>query len=150
MTMGGLIPIDTYVCPMLCSLILLAVVSVCGKRIAWAWYGAVSVLSLMLAPDKEAAAIFLGLGYYPIIKPSLDQLRFQWLWKALLFNFVTAALYAVLMYVLGMSQLMAEFRELGIFGLSVTLILGNICFFLLDRLLFLLPSKISRRRRRRG
>ena len=41
---------------------------------AWAWYGAVSILSLLLGPDKEAAAIFLALGYYPILKRHIDRL----------------------------------------------------------------------------
>jgi hypothetical protein len=148
MTMGGLIPVATYVCPMLCSLILFAVVRLCGNRIGWAWYSAVSVLSLMLAPDKEAVAVFVGLGYYPIIKPYFDRLRLSWLWKAILFNAVTSVLYAALMYVFGMSQLITEFHELGILGLLVTLILGNVCFFLLDRLLFLLPAKMKASRKK--
>ena len=63
MCMGTLIPVATYVCPMLCAMILQLVLKTCGKRIAWAWYGAVSILSLLMAPDKEAAAVFLALGY---------------------------------------------------------------------------------------
>ena len=41
MTMGGLIPIATYVCPMACCLILFIVFQLCGSRVAWAWYAAV-------------------------------------------------------------------------------------------------------------
>ena len=47
-----------------------AVLKTCGVRIAWAWYGAVAILSLLLAPDKEAAAVFAFLGYYPIVTPN--------------------------------------------------------------------------------
>ena len=54
MSMGTLIPVATYVCPMLSALILQLVLKTCGQRIAWGWYGAVSLLSLLLAPDKEA------------------------------------------------------------------------------------------------
>ena len=67
MCMGGIIPMATYVCPMLCSLLLAVVLRLTGRRIAWAWYAAVSLLSLLLGPDKEAAAVFVFLGYYPII-----------------------------------------------------------------------------------
>ena len=146
MTMGGLIPVATYVCPMLCALLLFAVVRLCGRRIAWAWYGAVSILSLLLGPDKEAAAVFFALGYYPIIKPHFDKSRLGILWKLILFNGITAIMYAVLMYVIGMEQLLAEFSELGIAGLLLTLVLGNVSFFLLDKLLELLPNRKKRRR----
>lgn len=145
MTLGGLIPIATYVCPMLCSLMLLAVRLSCGDRIGWAWYGAVCVLSLLLSPDKEAAAVFVVLGYYPIIQPKLEKLPLQFLWKALLFNIASALLYAALMFVFGMEQLMAEFQELGIAGLVITLILGNVCFFLLDKVLHKLHQKFYKK-----
>ena len=145
MTLGGLIPIATYVCPMLCSLMLLAVKLSCGDRIGWAWYGAVSVLSLLLSPDKEAAAVFVVLGYYPIIQPKMEKLPLQFVWKLLLFNIASAMLYAALLFVFGMEQLVAEFQELGIVGLVITLILGNICFFLLDRVLHKLQYKFRKK-----
>ena len=61
MSLGGLIPFATFVCPMLCCMITKLVLSMCGKRIAWAWYGAVAILSVLMAPDKEAAAVFVFL-----------------------------------------------------------------------------------------
>ena len=145
MTLGGLIPMTTYVCPMLCSLMLLAVILSCGDRIGWAWYGAVSILSLLLSPDKEAAAVFVVLGYYPIIQPKMEKLPLQFVWKLLLFNIASAMLYAALLFVFGMEQLVAEFLELGIVGLVITLILGNICFFLLDRVLHILQYKFRKK-----
>lgn len=141
MSMGTLIPVATYVCPMLCAILLQVVLKTCGSRIAWAWYGAVAVLSLLLAPDKEAAAVFVFLGYYPIVKPRLDQARLSWLWKALLFNGATLLLYWLLMHLLGMAQLAAEFAEMGAAMTAVLLVLGNITFFLLDRLLGIGPQK---------
>lgn len=147
MTMGSLIPVATYVCPMLCGLILFTVFRLCGRRVAWAWYGAVALLSLLLSPDKEAAAVFLGLGYYPILKPFLDAAKFSWLWKLIIFNTVTVILYSVLMYVIGMSQLLMEFQELGLAGLILTMILGNISFLLFDRLLEHMPAILNKKRR---
>ena len=57
MALGTMIPAATYVCPMLCMLILAVVYRTCGSSIAWAWYGAVAILSLLMAPDKEAATM---------------------------------------------------------------------------------------------
>lgn len=135
MSMGTLIPVATYVCPMLCALLLQLVLKVCGNRISWAWYGAVSILSLLMAPDKEAAAVFLALGYYPIVKPKLDRLKGKWLWKGLLFNAVILLTYWLLMHLFGFAQLAADFSEMGMVMTAVMLLLGNVTFFLLDKLL---------------
>ena len=135
MCIGTIIPIATYAAPVLCMLPGQTVLKLCGRRIAWAWYGAVAVLSLLMAPDKEAAAVFVALGYYPIVKPKLDRMRGSWFWKALLFNGSILALYWVLMYLIGMEQLLAEFSGMGIVMVAVLLVLGNATFFLLDRLL---------------
>lgn len=144
MSMGTLIPVATYVCPMLCALLLKVVLNTCGKRIAWAWYGAVAILSALMAPDKEAAAVFVFLGYYPIVKPALDKMKLSWLWKGLLFNGATLAMYWLLMHVFGLDQVTAEFTEMGAVMLVILLILGNVTFFMLDRLL---GMKLKRRRK---
>lgn len=135
MNLGGLIPVATYVCPMVCVLLLQVVKKTCGTRIAWAWYGAVAVLGLLLSPDKEAAAVFTFLGYYPIVKPWMDRRKAKWLWKGLLFNGATLLMYWLLMHLFGMAELTAEFQGMGIAMTAVLLILGNVTFFLLDRVL---------------
>lgn len=135
MSLGGLIPVMTYVSPMLCALLLKIVLELCGVRIAWAWYGAVALLSALLSADKEAAAVFIFLGYYPIVKPKLDRLRFPWLWKLVLFNVSVGVMYFLLLQLFGMAQLRAEFEEFSTVMLIVMLLMGNVTFFLLDRLL---------------
>ena len=142
MSMGTLIPVATYVCPMMCCLILELVRKLCGNRIAWAWYGAVAILSVLMAPDKEAAAVFAFLGYYPIVKPKLDGMKGKWFWKGLLFNASVLLLYWMLMHLFGFDRITAEFAEMGIVLTTLMLILGNVVFFLLDRLL---EKKIWRR-----
>lgn len=135
MSMGTLIPVATYVCPMLCAVILQMVLRTCGEKTAWAWFGAVAILSLLLAPDKEAAAVFAFIGYYPIIKPKLDRRKGKWLWKALLFNVSILVMYWLLMHLFGLDQITAEFTEMGTAMTILMLVLGNVTFFLLDRLL---------------
>ena len=141
MSLGTLIPVATYVCPMMAAILLQVVYKTCGRRIAWAWYGAVSILSLLMAPDKEAAAVFLCIGYYPIVKPWLDRQKGKWVLKFLLFNSVILATYWVLMHIMGMAELEAEFAEMGIILTAVMLIMGNMVFYLLDRLLGMRPKR---------
>lgn len=130
--LGGLIPLSTYVCPMLCCVLQFLVLKFCGRRIAWAWYGVVALLGLLLGPDKEAAAVFVLLGYYPILKPVFEKSRLSWLWKILLFNGAILVLYAALIHLLGLAAVTAEFTQLGTLGLVVLLLLGNLTFILLD------------------
>lgn len=135
MSLGGLIPVATYVCPILCTMLLAAMLKICGRRMAWAWYAAVAILSALLSPDKEAAAVFVFLGYYPIVRPFFERRRFRWLWKGVFFNGNVAVLYWLLIRLMGMEQLLEEFTELGIAGLVGMLLMGNLIFVLLDRFL---------------
>ena len=135
MAMGGMIPATTFICPMLCMLLLQLIQKFFQNRVGWAWYGAVAILSLIMSPDKEAAAVFLAIGYYPLMKPAMDRLPLKWLWKALFFNVVILILYWLLMHIFGMAELLQEFEEMGTIMTLVTLLMGNATFFLLDMLL---------------
>lgn len=132
MSLGGLIPVATFTCPMLCMLLLAFVTRMCGNRIGWAWYGAVAILSVLMAPDKEAAAVFVFLGFYPIIKPKLDKMRFPLIPKLVLFNVLILVMYWLLLHLLGMAQIAAEFEEMGKILTFVMLLMGNLIFLLLD------------------
>lgn len=132
MCLGGMIPASTYICPMFCALLLQLVKKLCGNRIAWAWYGTVAILSLLMGPDKEAAAVFVFFGFYPILKPWFDRRKLKWIWKLLYFNVVILAMYWLLIHLFGMVQLAADFAELGYVMAAVMLVLGNVTFVLLD------------------
>ena len=132
MNLGSLIPVATYVCPMLCMLILALVCRMCGNRIGWAWYGAVAILSVLMAPDKEAAAVFVFLGFYPIVKPRFDRMRFPLIPKLALFNVLILVMYWLLLRLFGMDQIAAEFAEMGVILTGIMLVMGNVIFFLLD------------------
>ncbi len=146
MNLGGLIPVATYTTPALCMLLLYFVNKSCGKRIAWAWYGAVSVLSLLMSPDKEAAAVFCCLGYYPILKPKLDGMKGKWLWKLAVFNGSMVLLYSILIRIMGVAEVTGESEELAGIMLTILLVLGNVTFIVLDRLLTILDLRLGRRK----
>ena len=147
MSMGGLIPVATFVCPMFCMMLLRMVTQLCGRRIGWAWYGAVAILSLLLGPDKEAAAVFVFLGYYPILKPGLDKAKAYVLWKLLLFNIAIGVMYFLLIRLFGMDQIAAEYAQMGTALTALMVVLGNVTFILLDMVLERLDLTKKRRRR---
>ena len=146
MSMGTLIPVATYVCPMICCLILQLILKICGEKIAWSWYGAVSILSLLMVPDKEAAAVFPALGYYPILKPKIETMKGKWLWKLAVFNSSMVLLYAILIRIMGITEITGESEELAGIMLMILLILGNVTFLALDRLLTILQMRLRRGR----
>lgn len=135
MCFGGMIPLATFICPALCLMMVKLIHGMTGSRIAWAWYGAVALLSVLMSPDKEAAAVFVFLGYYPIIKPKMDKWPLKWLWKMLFFNVVILAMYGLLIYVFGLTEVAQEYQDAGIIMTIVTLVLGNVTFVMLDILL---------------
>ena len=135
MCMGGIIPLATYVCPMLCAMLLAVVLRFVGRRIAWAWYAAVAVLSMLLGPDKEGAAVFVFLGYYPIIKPWVDRRKVPFLWKLVIFNVSIGVMYGLLIYLFRLEQVVLEFRDFGLALTLIALVLGNVTLFMLDILL---------------
>ena len=147
MCLGGLIPLATFICPMLCLLILFVVLRFCGKRIAWTWYVAVSVLALLLSADKEASCVFVLLGYYPIIKPWLERSKLSWLWKLLFFNGAVLLLYTVALRILGLNDVVQEYKALGAIGLVICLLLANATFLLLDKLLTILTKRTFKGKR---
>lgn len=142
MCLGGLIPVATYACPMICCITQLIVLGFCGKRLAWTWYVVVSILSLLLSPDKEAAVVFVALGYYPMVKFSIEKYKISLLLKLLFFNGSVLLAYQVLIHMMGMHELAMENMELGYAGLLLMLLLGNATFFILDRLMAITAGKM--------
>lgn len=132
MSFGGMIPSATFVVPMMCCLLLEVVRRICSSRIAWAWYGAVAILGLLMCPDKEAAAVFLFLGNYPIFRVKFNKWPLTWLWKLVYFNVVILAMYWLLIHLFGMAELASQWQELGTVLTIVMLLLGNVTFVMLD------------------
>lgn len=147
--LGGLIPAATFCCPVLASLTLLPVLQGWGRKAALCVWAASALLGLLLGPDKEAAALYLVLGYYPAVQSGFDRQRplLRWGGKLLLFNGATLALYAFLIFVLGLEALVQEYRETGTLLLIVTLVLGNVVFLIYDLLLKRLARRFAARRR---
>lgn len=138
MLLGGVIPVATFCCPAIAGLALIPLVADCGKRMAWGAYAAISALSLMLCPDKEAALLFCFLGYYPIVKWRLDGIKRaapRWLAKLGLWTLAAGSMYALIFFVLRLDQVMADFQEMTRVTLLITILLGYVTLALYDRFL---------------
>lgn len=135
MSLGTLIPVATFVCPMMCCLMGCIILRLCGSRTAIAWYAVVSILSLLLSPDKEAALIFVAFGYYPPVKQYLDRYRLHIVLKFLYFNASILLVYQIALRLLGLTDILLEYSQLGGIWTIILLVAGNATFFLLDLLM---------------
>lgn len=109
-----------------------------GPRLALGAYVVVAALGILLVPDKEAALLYLFLGYYPVLRPRLERLRPRILGlfcKLLVFNASVLLLYWLLLHVFALSEVMESFAGLSRAMLAATLTMGNLVFFLTDRAL---------------
>lgn len=130
----GLIPVATYALPALSGVLLMVIVMEIGKSWAWAVYGAVSLLSLLLAADKEAVFLFIVfLGYYPILKASIEQLKkkaWAYVLKLAVFNTAMVAGFFMSVYLLAIPE--ESFTIFGIYLPGVFLAAGNLVFLVYD------------------
>ena len=129
---GNVLQIGTYAAPMLASFLLIPVLEDYGKKYALLLYAVVSLLSLFLVPDKELVLFYvLVLGYYPVLRVRLNNIRrgvLRWMAKFGCFN-------AAVIVVLAPPELVQEFAAEGTPMLLALLALGNLSFWLCDRAL---------------
>lgn len=130
----GIIPTLTYAIPALSGALLMAVVIEISPAFAGAIYLAVSILSLLVVADKEAAVMYVAFfGYYPIIKSFIERKTnktISWIIKYIIFNISMVASYFVVAKVFMISFDDIEF--LGKWALPGLLFVGNLVFALYD------------------
>ena len=151
MLVGTLIPLSTYIAPMLAGALAVPVVWELGAGSGWLLYAAVSLLSLFLAPDKEAALLYvLLLGWYPVLRPKLQHITRRPLRlaaKLVLFNAAICAVYALLLFVFVSPDLQTEAETWTGPLLAGMLVLGNGTFLLYDQVLARLTDRYVTKRR---
>ena len=150
--LGGIVPLALYACPILASAALLPVREECRPRYAWCCWAAVAILAVLLCPDKEAAALYVFLGYYPLLQPRLERIRrpvMRWLAKLALASAAVGVMYALLIYVFCLSAVVEEFAATAPWLLCLTVALGLVVFAVYDLLLrrFALLWHVRRHRR---
>ena len=137
MLLGGVIPVLTYVSPLLASLFLIPVESTAGKKAAAAVWGITAGLTLLLGVDKEASFFYVFFGWYPLMKPLLDRIGNRWiclLMRFLLFTGCGAVLLLVTVLVLGVSESLTETPGLHWADLAFLFAMA-VCMLLFDKAL---------------
>ena len=150
MLLTTVIPVLSYALPAIAGVLLILIVIEVDKKWAFGVYAAVSLLSLLILPDKEAAMMYVFFfGHYPIMKAILEgkcKGFVLWLFKFLLFNVSVVAAYLIIIYVFQLPfEEMEEYGKWAVYGL---LGLGNIVFIVYDialsRLVMLYELKLRR------
>ena len=139
MFLTGVFPFATYALPAMAGTLLVVVVLELNRATAVMVYVSVSLLSLFIAPDKEAALVFIFFfGYYPILKGLIEHIRLRPLElavKYILFNGMMVLVYFLMIQFLGMQYVADEMMEYGPYGLYFLLGAGNFMFFYYDKAL---------------
>ena len=150
MLLGNILPLTSVLCPAIAGFFLIPALRECGFSFSLMLYLAVSILSLLLLPDKEAALLFtLLLGLYALCRSSINRIShksFRMITKLLFCNLMFAAIYSLLLFVFAPTLFAAEFSSYGTVAILFMLVLGNIGFFLYDiclsRIAFLYEYKL--------
>lgn len=137
MMMGGVIPLATFCSPAIAGLTLLPVMLECGRKWALSAYVAIAALSLMLSPDKESALLFAFLGYYPVLKVTLDKIRppLRVIAKLGVFNLAAGAMMLSIAFVFNMQHIVQEYAGMGAAMTAAFVVIANITMLLYDRML---------------
>lgn len=150
LTLGSVVPLATFACPMLAMVCLLPVLISFGAGSALLVYAAVSVLAVLLCADKELAFFYVFLGWYPVLRPRLAGLPrlLRTAVKCGLFSLSALAMYGLLVFLFRLEAVMAEFAEYSSWMLILLLVLLNVTLLLFDRVLETLSALLQRKRRR--
>jgi hypothetical protein len=136
MFMTGMVPFSSYAFPAIAGAMLTVVVTESGTKFALLAYASISVLSILVVPDRDATLTFVAFfGYYPIVKEKLEQLPARWLEisaKLALFNTAVFGGYAAAIRLFGMAELMEGMGELAQYSLLVFVVVFNITFLVYD------------------
>lgn len=152
--LGGVVPFAVIACPVLASLVLLPVYAETGKKWSVLWYLTVAALAVLIAPNKEAAILFVVFGYYPMLRKFIGRIRshiLQWGLKILYVNATVFAAYSLMIFVLQLEALVQEFAGLKTYLLVGMMLLANASFvvydLLIDRLEIYYHVKLRRKLR---
>ena len=151
LSLGSLIPLATFACPMLAMICLLPAVIAYGAGTSLLVYAAASVLALLLCADKELACFYLFLGWYPALRPRLERLPRlpRTAVKCGLYTLAMAAMYAMLLFLFRLEALAAEFAEYSVWMIAGLLVMGNFTFLVFDRALAVLNVLFRKKMRKR-
>ena len=136
--LSGVLPLSTYIWPILASAALLPAREECRASYAWSCFAAAAILGLLLCADKEAALVFCFLGYYPLLKPKFDAISsraLRFLAKLGLCTVTMGLMYALIIFVFKLPAVVQEFSGTAPWLLAATAAMGLLLFLVYDLLI---------------
>lgn len=134
MFLTSLMPSMTYALPAAAGILVTIIVIEINKKWALGVYAAVSILSILLVADKEAAVMYIMFfGYYPILK-AIFEYRFNktvsMILKLIVFNISMIIAFIISTYVFMIPfEEMEKYGPVAAFGLLAA---GNVIFVIFD------------------
>lgn len=135
----AIFPFLSYSVPALCGALIIIMVIECDKKWATLVYIAVSILSLLIVPDKSAGVAYAFLfGYYPIVKAILESklsVTFSWIIKLSLCSVVLIAGYYISLHFFGIDTEGIEWIEPFLnkwYVVPVIVVFSSIFFYMYD------------------
>lgn len=114
MFFAAIFPIADLVLPGLAGVLLIASVYEIGEGWSFLIFAAVSLLSLLLPSDKNAAIYYIFfLGHYPIVKSYIERIKnryAKWAVKFAVFNICSAAAVFVVIKISGMPDNLLKYN----------------------------------------
>ena len=130
MLMTGIVPVATIALPALAGCLTIAIVAETNVRYGFAVYCVVSVLAILLTPDREAILFF---GYYPTLYGLLMRIKrkpLRVLAKFGVFNLAMALETALAVWVLQIP--LSEMEMFGKWSIPILAVMLNVVFVLYD------------------
>lgn len=139
MFLTGVAPFLYITLPMIAGALLLIIVVEVNASWAFLTYVAVSLLSIFVTFDKEAAIIFIiFFGHYPILKYKIEKIPAKFLkilLKFLIFNVCIVAFYQITIHLLGINEMIDDVAFLGDYGIYIFWAIANVFFLVYDNVL---------------
>lgn len=139
MMLGSVIPFAVFVSPLTAAVCVLYFCVEYDRKTALIIYTAMSLLSILVAPDKELACVFIFItGYYPVVKTLCEKLKsklIELIIKLAVFNAAVFAMYYVITKIFIIASVKDEFQEFTAALAAAAVLLANLSFLMYDILL---------------
>ena len=135
--LNNFIPILTYATPLFAALLLIPVMDEFGSKWGWMTWVCVSALAVILSADKEVAAFYIFVGYYPMLKPVLDRIQpkpLSIISKIAVFSIAVAAMYLILVFLFRIDAVLNEFKTAGLIMNIITYCMMIFILMIFDKL----------------
>lgn len=137
-------PFATIALPAIAGMLLCIIVIEINGKWAVLGYIAISIIGMMITPDREAAMLFVCFfGFYPILKSGLEKIRFralEWIIKLSVFSVSIFVWYMIVMFILKMPGIIDEYTQYGQIFMIAMVVMAYFVFVLYDISLTLLIS----------